>query len=547
MTQPRRAAVPPNDACAPPASERRTLAVGDVDPVAAALRLGSAAIGRTLMFVDASSKAHSADGLASWLPERALVKSCDIHDEDGRALGALRAVDLTGEAAFDPSHAQAFDDVATVIGEHLAAEGRVGRIDHITRLPNRSQYERDYAPMVAAARQPCLLLVAIGDAKHFDELLRALGHACSESFLRSASEIVRRAGGRDRRIYHVSVLSFAFLVDRAAEDVAELARELVSAFVEPVICDGLPIATRISVGLAPIGGRRIRAAESLRSALVAAQDSRRAETGYAFYDRKSDEAHLRAFGLLSDLGSALRDYGQLTLVYQPRIDFATGKAAGAEALIRWTHPTLGPISPAEFIPLAETTALIELLTDFVMARTCRQSAAWRKRGLDVKLSVNIAPFSLHAGDFLPRLQRAMAAYAVDPCAIELEFTEGTLTSSDAGVRATIDAIRNLGVTVAIDDFGTGYSNLDYLTRVPADVMKIDRSFMREIDVDQRRGRLVRTMIGLAHDLGFKVVAEGVETKAVYDLLASWDCDEGQGYFMSHPLGPDDFEAFVKAQ
>lgn len=517
------------------------------DAITRALRLGTTALGCPLAFTEAGSLADSDGGRSIALPPRAFEATAPVRGSDGEALGTVRAVDLASRPPFESSDQAALADVAALIAGDISAQRRIGETDHITGMPNRRRFERAFSQSVAAAgKDPVVLLVTLADARKYGDLLRALGHACAESFVRGGGEMVSALAGPSALVCHVSVLSFAFLVEGARAE--PLAREMLRAFAEPVMCGTLPISTKIGVGLAPISGLERRPAEVLRSALAAALDSRLGDRGYAFYDPETDAAYLRAFRLLTDLDDALRDYGQLSLAYQPRIALGTGRIVGCEALLRWTHPLLGPISPADFIPLAEATALIGPLTDFVMTRACRQASAWRRDGLDVPISINVSPSILHDGEFLERTDDILSGAKIDPRHVEFEFTEGVFTSSEPRVRANVEGVRARGISIAIDDFGMGYSNLNAITRLPADVLKVDRSLVQSIDVEPRRRRLCHAaLIELAQDLDFRVVAEGIETQAVYDMLAGWRCDEGQGYLMSRPLPANDFAAFAAAR
>lgn len=511
------------------------------DAIDRAIRLGSAAVGHPLAFTHAGAMLDASQQFAAIAAGGGIDESEVVIGLDGEALGTLRAVRLSG-VALDWDARRALADAAALIAGDLTTRARIRQADHVTGLPNRRRFEIDF-PRTArgAAAGDQLILVTLADARHYNEILRALGHLCAETFVRRGVDMLRKAVGR-AKLYHVSVLSFAFAADAASAE--RLAREIVSTFGAPVLCDGLPIATRIGVGLTSIDRDQPNPAETLRSALAAAQDSRRIGAGFSHYDRRTDEAHQRAFNLLVDLEAALKHDDQLSLVYQPRIDLGTGATAGAEVLIRWTHPTLGPISPVEFIPLAETTTIIDDVTRYVLKKACRQSAAWRRAGFSAKLSINLSPSNLREAGFLGEVASLLAETGVPADTLEFEFTEGMLTSTEAGVRAAIDEIRAHGATVAIDDFGTGYSNFDYLTRLPVDVLKLDRSFVQPLDGDPRRQKLVRSLINLSHDLDFRIVAEGVETATVYDMLKSWRCDEGQGYFMSRPLTPAAFAAFA---
>lgn len=512
------------------------------EPIDRALRLGAAAVGCPLIFTEAGSLGDAAGERFAPLPPRAFEHAQTVRGLEGEALGTLRAVDLASRPPLDEAARRAMTDVAALISGDIVTRRRVGETDHVTGLPNRRYFERTFeSALTAAGADQTLVLVTVADAQQYYEILRVLGHARAENFVRTCAGLVA-ATVAPATVCHVGVLSVAFL---AAKGEAEpCARALAEVFSHPVTCETLPITTVVGIGLAPLTGKARHAGEALRSALAAAQDSFVGERGYAFYDRRIDEAHARAFRLLTDLDEALRDYGQLSLAYQPRIDLRTGRTIGAEALVRWKHPVFGAVPPAEFVSLSETTALIGPLTDFVMTRACRQAAAWRRDGVAVNMSINVSPNCLHDAGFLGRVDAIFTSAGVDPTTIEFEFTEGTLTSSEAAVRETIDGVRKRGVRVAIDDFGMGYSNLNAITRLPADVLKIDRSLVHAIDLDPRRRRLCRSMVELAQDLDFVVVAEGVETPDVYDILARWRCDEAQGFFMSRPLPANDFAAFA---
>lgn len=523
------------------ASAEQDLGGGAIDR---ALRLGSAAIGTALIFTQTGSHADAAGGRSPLLPPRSFEENTPVVSGDER-LGTLRAIDLAGRAPLDRAQRMAIADVAALIASDLVTHRRLDHADPVTGLPNRRDFELGFAAAVeAAGPSPTLAVVTLAEAGRYAEIVRTLGLANAESFVRGGAAALFAVVGRSGPIWHVGPLNLAFLV--TADRAEPVAAEIVHAFAGSIMCGSLPILTEAGVGLAPVIAGRSRPAEILRAAVAAAQDSFEADRGYAFYDLASDEAHKRSFRLLTDLDEALRDYGQLSLVYQPRIELSTGRLVGAEALLRWSHPTLGSVAPSEFIALAETTALIGPLTDFVLTRASRQAAAWRRAGLQFRTSVNISPKSLREAGFLARVDQILAAASIPAEAMEFEFTEGVLTKTDATVRAQIDGIRERGIAIAIDDFGMGYSNIEALTRLPADVLKIDKSLVQRIDVDKRRRRLCHAMIELARDFGFRVVAEGVETEAVRDILRAWRCEDAQGFLMSRPLSAADLTAFAKA-
>jgi EAL domain-containing protein (putative c-di-GMP-specific phosphodiesterase class I) len=288
------------------------------------------------------------------------------------------------------------------------------------------------------------------------------------------------------------------------------------------------------------------ARDVLRRLFNAADDARKSGAHVASYNEVGDRAHARSFALISDMREALSESGQFSLVYQPVIDFASGKCIGAEALLRWRHKTLGDIGPAEFIPLAEGTALIRPLTAWVIDTALGQLAEWARVGQHPKISINISVQNLDESDFATTLGRLLAKHGVAARAVQIEFTESVLVGYSVRALEQVQALKKMGISIAIDDFGTGYSGLSYLQQLPATVLKIDQSFIKSLSTSEHDRKLVRAIIYMAHDLGYRVVAEGVDNHEAYDMLASWQCDEAQGYLIAHPLAPTAMEAWFEA-
>ncbi len=412
---------------------------------------------------------------------------------------------------------------------------QIGRYDHVTRLPNRLQFMERFESLATTQKPNMLILVTLAEARHYNEILRALGMAFADDFVRTGAKLLASLLPLETTLFQVSVLSFAASVP--AENVRQvpvMASVIAAAFAGAIEVNAIPIKTQVGVGLLPIERER-GAAETLRAALVAAQDSRRTESGIAFYNHQSDAAHLRAFKLLADLPQAMKSADQLQLHYQPRIDLQTGTCHGAEALIRWTHPELGFISPGEFIPLVEQTALIGPLTEWVMLRAMTENRKLLDIGHNMRVSINASPVNLSESGFDDMLLQQCDAAGLEPQHIELEFTEGTLATNSARTVQQLARLRTAGIRVALDDFGSGYSNLSYLSRIPADVLKIDQSFVRPLKQEGDDDFLLRHVVSIATGLGFRVCAEGIETAHAYQHLQSLGCDEGQGYHMARPM------------
>ncbi|WP_187968601.1 putative bifunctional diguanylate cyclase/phosphodiesterase [Aquibium microcysteis] len=428
-------------------------------------------------------------------------------------------------------------------GERAAAQ--LGRFDPITGLPTRAQFMDDFAGAVDDGHRS-LVLVTLADGRHFNELQRALGHAYSENFIRAGAERLQSLLPPDTVLYHVSLLTFVLFGRETAKPSAPtaLVEDIVRAFRPSIVCNNIPIDTRAGVGLAAMTPGAAPG-EVLRAALAAAQESRKGFDGWAVYDRGSDAAQMRAFRLLSDLPGALRGEGQFALHFQPRIAMQEGVCTGAEALVRWMHPEFGPVPPGEFVPLAEPTALIGSLTRWVVTHGLRAAAHWQANGHDLRLSINVSPRNLEEPHFVDFLHAELNRFDVDPALLELEFTEGALASNAGLMLEQMARLRRLGFQIAIDDFGSGYSNMGTLGALPAQVLKIDRSLLRSLETDRRKQVLVRSIIQLAHALDFEVVAEGIETREAFRLLCGWDCDAGQGYFMSKALALADFDRWYE--
>jgi EAL domain-containing protein (putative c-di-GMP-specific phosphodiesterase class I)/GGDEF domain-containing protein len=411
-------------------------------------------------------------------------------------------------------------------------------MDPITYLPNRTHFLESYAE--GGPHGDVIMMITLADANHYNQVLRALGHDYAENFVRSGAARVRSLIDVDVPLFHTSALSFAAIIEGNPE---ALATRIIDAMKAPIDCGGVPISTRVGIGLARCKGQH--GADLLRAALVAAQDSRTRGSGFAYFDAKPDAEQRRGFLLVSQLLEAMRARDQLSLHFQPKYDLASRRAVGVEALIRWNHPQLGMVAPGDFIPMLEATALIDPLTDWVLENALTQLAQWHGRNYHYRLAVNISPQNLMDVDFGEKLQQAIERHSVDPRFVELEFSEGGLIGQNAGANARLRAIRDLGVHVALDDFGTGFFNLRYIADLPADIIKIDRAFIRNIETNPRGALVVEALVQIARRLGFRVVADGIETFEAFQLLQGWRCDEGQGFFLCRPLDKTQFSEWMK--
>jgi EAL domain-containing protein (putative c-di-GMP-specific phosphodiesterase class I) len=275
-------------------------------------------------------------------------------------------------------------------------------------------------------------------------------------------------------------------------------------------------------------------------------EAKRKHKGFAFYTPVDDEQAINRLGLSAELGEAIVR-SELVLEYQPMVDVKTGHIFCAEALVRWRHPVHGLIPPEEFIPSAEQTGAIRPLTLWVIDQALAQAKRWALDGVEMRISINLSVRSLQDRRLPTQVQKLVDRHCADPRHVILEITESAIMSDPITARRVMRRLSNMGFQLSIDDFGTGYSSLAYLKQLPVDEIKIDKSFVSEMDRDENDAVIVRATIDLAHNLGLKVVAEGVESTDVWDLLEMLGCDTAQGYYIRPPLAADAFADWVRSR
>ncbi len=464
---------------------------------------------------------------------------------DGFGLGALCVLGTEPRQA-SPAEMAALVDLAAMVMAQIELQHAFGRIDQVSGMPNRSQFRDD---MIDLARDHpgALRLAVVIDLARDDQIsriTRALGGARVDALIREACRSLRTALGPARPAYHVGAVQFAFLAPADVDQVAYLER-LRTTFAAIRTSSSVRFVTNVAIGVRPFVLGTDAPDDVLRGAASAAQDARQADGSIALYSPTSDTAHRRQYGLLRDFGAALEAGGQLRLMYQPRIDLATGRCAGAEALLRWQHPRLGAVSPTEFIPIIEQTSLARPTTQWVLDAAMDQLVAWNRDGIAAALSVNISAANLAEPDLIERIRQGLRTRDLRNDRLEIELTESTIMDQPEQALTMLRELAAAGIRLAIDDFGTGHSSLAYLQRLPVDIVKIDQAFVRPLV--QAGGPdfvLVEAMIGLAHKMGFRVVAEGVETEDAAALLRQIGCEEAQGFLFARPMEADDFARWI---
>ncbi|WP_233556376.1 putative bifunctional diguanylate cyclase/phosphodiesterase [Noviherbaspirillum sedimenti] len=472
---------------------------------------------------------------------------------EGEVLGAL-AMAAAEPDAFDEEEvnllSELADDLAYGIAnlrireKHREAEATIARLayyDGLTGLPNRTfLLERLEESMQEAKQHHRALALLHLNVGRFHEINKVLGYRSGDQLLQELGRRLELAVKENETLAHVGEAEFALLLPAtSAEHAIQMAQRLASILHDPVEVSGLMVDASVNIGIALFPGHATTPEALLRRANAAMHEARPARGGYAMYTGGQEEQHTRRLALMGDLRHAI-EHNQLLLYCQPKVDIASRRVCGAEALVRWEHPVHGMILPSEFIPLAEQAGLITPLTDWMLESAFSQCYAWHEAGLDRPLAVNFSAHDLRDPDLVERIRGLFSTWGIGPELMQFELTESALMEDPASALETLTDLKQLGTQLYIDDFGTGYSSLSYLQKLPVDYIKIDQAFVMPMTVSDDSAVIVRSTIELGHNLDMKIVAEGVESQAHWDSLASLGCDVAQGYHISKPMPAEQF-------
>jgi diguanylate cyclase (GGDEF)-like protein len=413
--------------------------------------------------------------------------------------------------------------------------------DALTELPNRALAMERLGSAIAAQRPVALLYLSVDNIHSINE---SIGADSVDQLLQAIARLLQQTLGASDTAARLSPNEFLLLIEHVEADGAvAVADRLQRLLAELQRIGEHDISLDCAIGIAayPVNGDV--AQDLLKRAAIARQDAAGLPGRLQVYKDGRDLAYQRQISLIRDLRHAARN-GELTLHYQPKLDIRQGRVREAEALLRWQHPRFGSVSPAEFIVLAERTGSIQILTHWVIEEAMRQLAEWRLRGLYVQLSVNISADDLLSGDLAGRVSALLKSYRVPAEQLIFEITESAVMKEPEHALKVLNRLRECGISLSVDDFGTGYSSLAHLKRLPVQELKIDQSFVRDLDETSEDAVIVRSTIEMSHNLGLKVVAEGVEYAHSLRLLERWHCDTAQGYLISRPLTAEAFEAWM---
>ncbi|WP_339071523.1 EAL domain-containing protein [Pseudomonas idahonensis] len=446
------------------------------------------------------------------------------------------------------------DDLQRTIEERVAELLKVSHLLHydtLTGLPSSALLgDRLGQAMARARRYGQQLAVMFLGLDRFKRINNALGYPAGDELLKRIAHSLQHGMRESDSVFRYGSDEFVVLLhdQEPPPQVRSVAEKLLATVSQPhdVAGHDLRVTASLGISLYPEDGQD--ALSLIKKAEMAMRNSKeQAPGGYGFFTEDMTHRARERQHLESGIRQAL-ERQELSLHYQPKIHLASGQVVGAEALIRWFSPQQGWISPAQFIPVAEDSGLINRISQWVVGEATRQSRAWQQAGLaPIRLSVNLSASDFRQPQLLQQLQRALLDSALDPTLLELEITEGVLMQNVEATLATLQAIKALGVRLAVDDFGTGYSSLSYLRKFPVDVLKIDQSFIHGLSHEPKDAALVSAIIQLGRSLNLSIIAEGVETQEQLAFLKQQGCEEGQGYYFSKALPADSFARLLRAQ
>lgn len=436
------------------------------------------------------------------------------------------------------------------ISRRKTSEARItylANFDALTGLPNRNHFNECVCKQIQLAQQTQTgFALMFLDLDHFKDVNDSLGHSFGDSLLITLAQRFQATLRREDVICRLGGDEFVFLIHDADYQVAkDMVERLLRVIDEPIQIEQYQLSVSASIGITlyPDDGEDMESLQ--RNADVAMYRTKKeSRNGYRFFSSTMQIQSARNLQLVNALRQAIA-LEQLAVFYQPQIDLQTQAVIGVEALLRWTHPELGAISPAEFIPLAESSGLILPIGGWVLEQAVQQVQRWHGEGFtQMRVAVNLSSIQFRNAELPVLVGSVLQKYALSPEYLELELTEGVALEDPLGAMTMMDALDNLGVRLSIDDFGTGYSSLSYLKKFKVYKLKIDQSFVRDISTDEEDKAIVIAIIHLARSLGLKTIAEGVETPAQQAFLQSHGCDEMQGYLLSRPLSSTDATLFL---
>ena len=430
--------------------------------------------------------------------------------------------------------------VAIVVLRHVVRQSREleqkALFDDLTKLPNRSLFfDRLGQATVIYGKEKKPFSIVIFDLDRFKEVNDIQGHHVGDLLLKYVAQKVTATMRKTDIVARLGGDEFGMLLPGVSADSAEvIVKKILAALNQRVKLEDYVVDCASSMGIASYPEHDEDIPRLLLKADMAMYAAKRANVGYRIYTPEIEMVASRNIELQHELRYAIENK-QLQLYYQPKVSHHTGSIVGVEALVRWNHPVRGLVTPDDFIPLAEATGLIQPLTLWVLQAAIKQSVTWHEAGHNFTIAINLSTRNLLDGDLPGRIAKLLATYKANPRWLMLEITESSVMAEPTRALETLVKLNKMGIQLSLDDFGTGYSSLAYLRKLPVSEIKIDKSFIKDMEIDTNDTVIVRSTIALGHNLGMKVVAEGVENIEIWELLTALGCDASQGYYMSRPI------------
>lgn len=425
----------------------------------------------------------------------------------------------------------------------------LAHFDHLTGIPNRMLFgDRLMQACRDALRNNTLVGLMFVDVDRFKQINDSLGHGFGDMLLCEISKRLQNSARESDTVARLGGDEFAILMDnlKDTEDPKIVAQRIVDSMQEPLHIAGHSLSITVSIGIAIYPKDDSDVTVLLTKADTAMYETKSSgRNGYRFYTPGLAMYDSEQMSLEKALRSAVKN-NEFVLHYQPKVSLDNGQVIGVEALIRWQHPTRGLLSPIHFIPMAEENGLIVEIGNWVIREACEQHCRWKATGLPpIAMAVNVSALQFRKEGFIETVRSIISETGIDPTYIEIELTESTLMQNVSGVLETLNELKSLGVRLSIDDFGTGYSNLNYLKQFPIDCLKIDQSFIRNIDTTPINESIVRAVVALANSMSMETIAEGTENQAELDVIRRCQCGSAQGYHYAKALTPEDLSAWVE--
>jgi diguanylate cyclase (GGDEF)-like protein len=440
---------------------------------------------------------------------------------------------------------RSFSSMSEAISSREKSISRLAYFDELTLLPNRTSFMLKLNKALEDAEMSKQQLsIFVLNLNRFKQINNILGHEAGDEVLRVVAEKIKVIAREQDFVARIAGVQFAMILPNTTSAAGlSLADYISKSFEHPILISKQSVDVSASIGIASFPEHADNEAKLLTRAEMAMYAAKANRIATVIFDKSYDMSSSTNLSMASELKNAIADY-QLIMYVQPKIDIATSKLTSLEALVRWKHPEKGFIFPDQFIPFAEQTGYIQLISQWMLNEAAKYSQLWSTMNLHYPIAVNISTRDLIDQDLPEKIDAIFKSYNINNNSLSLEITESSIMDDPLRALATLDKLSSMNIKLSIDDFGTGYSSLAYLKRLPVNELKIDKSFILKMEQNESDKTIVQSTIDLGHNLGLKVVAEGIENNVVWDLLRKMGCDSGQGYYMSKPMPANDFAAWI---